>query len=283
MIGKSFKVNDYKFTYGQGAVFVNMYGAFKYLKNGNKYAIYSYENQNKLFYGAFFKKKNEVVIMSSKEDPKDIISEFIDMIIKKQTSDKFEIISLEDVESVQIIEEYVMDSNVNMDKLYDLTMPKPVVEEKPVNYKKPMSIAVFFFVIFIAVVIAFFVANPEVIMGKNRKYSCVKSYYHDTLPATVNEDLLLVFDSKGKIISFDTTSDYVFYDMNYYNEFKEKSYFYQYMEEGDTYKFIDKNYTYRLFSEKDVVNNFFLPTEESELISHYKDNRYSCKVVEVDE
>ena len=55
------------------------------------------------------------------------------------------------------------------------------------------------------------------------------------------------------------------------------------MEEGDTYKFIDENYTYRLFSSVDVTVDFFLPTDESELISYYKEDNYICKAVEVDE
>ena len=50
MIGKKIKVNDYKFTYGQETVVVNLYGAFKNIKNGNKYAIYSYDNNNDKLY-----------------------------------------------------------------------------------------------------------------------------------------------------------------------------------------------------------------------------------------
>ena len=38
MIGKKIKVNDYKFTYGQGTTYINVYAVFKYIKNGNTIA-----------------------------------------------------------------------------------------------------------------------------------------------------------------------------------------------------------------------------------------------------
>ena len=71
MIGKKIKIKDYKFTYGQDTVYINIYGAFKDIKNGNKYVIYSYENNNKLFYGTYFEQNKEAVIMTSKDNPKE--------------------------------------------------------------------------------------------------------------------------------------------------------------------------------------------------------------------
>jgi len=284
MIGKTLRVNDYKFTYGQETAFVNMYGVFKSLETGNKYAIYSYENGSKLFYGAFFQRNNEAVIMTSKEDPKDIVKQFVDLLLKNEMSDNFEIISLDEINSIQVIEEYTMDGTVDVNKLYDLTIPKSIEEEVATeSKKKPMSIAGFFFALFVVVVIAFFIAHPEVIVGENTVYSCTKSYFHNTLPASINEVLDLTFNGRGEIINIDLTADYVFNDIDYFEKFKEKSYFYQYMEEGDTYKLIDEAYTYRLFSKIDITGDFFLPTEESELIAHYKENKYTCKVVEVNE
>lgn len=285
MIGKKIKLNDYKFTYGQETININLYGAFKNVRNGNKYAIYSYDNGNKLFYGTFFERNSEAVIMASKENPKEIIKEFIDMILKEEKSDKFEIVSLDKVETVQIIDEYTVDFNVDIRKLYDLTIPKTIVEtpiEKP-KKKKEFSLAIMFFTLFIIVVIAFFFVNPEVIIGKNKNYSCVKTYLHSSLPASITEEISLTFNGKGKITDIDIILDYVFNDTDYYQEFKDKSYFYKYIEEGDTYKFIDEKYTYRLFSKIDTTEDYFLPTEESELISHYKKENYICKEVEVDE
>ena len=284
MNGKKIKLNDYKFTYGQETISLNVYSAFKDIKTSNKYVIYSYENNNKLFYGTYFERNKEAVIMTSKDSPKEIVEDFITSLLESKENKRFEIISLENIESVQVIDEYSADFEVDLNKLYDLTMPKPIIqrEEKPRN-KKQISIATIFFCIFILVVIAFFFVNPEVIMGKNKEYKCTKTYFHTSLPASVNEEMSLVFNGKGKIISIDIISDYVFSDTDYYQDFKEKSYFYKYIEEGDTYKFEDSTYTYRLFSKVNTTEAFFLPTEEEELISHYQEKKYTCKVVETNE
>lgn len=285
MIGKKIKLNDYKFTYGQEIINLNVYCAFKNIKTGNKYVVYSYENNSsKLFYGTYFQRDKEAVIMTSKEDPKEIIGEFINSLLENKENKKFEIISLEDIESIEVIDEYLADFQVDMSKLYDLTIPKPVIQTKELpKKKKSISIATIFFCLFIIVVIIFFFVNPEVIMGKNKEYKCSKTYLHNSLPASVNEEMILVFNGKGKIISIDITYDYVFRDTAYYGEFKDKSYFYKYIEEGDTYKFEDSTYTYRLFSKVNTIEDFFLPTDEDELISHYQKNNYICKAVETNE
>ena len=288
MMGKKIKVNDYKFTYGQETVYLNVYGAFKNTKSGNKYAIYSYENNNKkLYYGSYFQRGKEAVIMTSKQNSKEIIKEFIDMIVTKEQNNNFEILPLEEITSIEIIDELVYDETVDIPVLYDITIPKPIVKENNHNNttkkKKPFSLAVFFFIICILVVIAFFLFNPEVILGKNKNYLCTKSYLHKTLPSSVTEEISLTFSGKSLVTKIDITTDYAFNNTKYYLEFKDKSYFYKYMEEGDTYKFIDDKYTYRVFSSINTEEEYFLPTEENELISYYQNKEYTCKVVNVDE
>lgn len=285
MNGKKIKLNDYKFTYGQETISLNVYSAFKDTKTSNKYVIYSYENNNnKLFYGTYFERNKEAVIMTSKDSPKEIVEDFITSLLESKENKRFEIISLENIESVEVIDEYSVDFEVDLNKLYDLTMPKPVIqtEEEP-KKKKPISIAAVFFSLFIIVVVVFFFVNPEVIMGKNKEYKCTKTYFHTSLPASVNEEMSLVFNGRGKIISIDIISDYVFSDTAYYKEFKDKSYFYKYIDEGDTYKFEDSTYTYRLFSKVNTTEDFFLPTDEDGLTSYYEGNNYKCKVVETNE
>ena len=61
MNGKTLRLNDFKLTYGQETTYINMYAAFKNKKSGNKYAIYSYENKNKLNYGTFHQRDKEAV------------------------------------------------------------------------------------------------------------------------------------------------------------------------------------------------------------------------------
>lgn len=287
MIGKKVKVNDYKFTYGEETVYLELYGVFKN-KTGNKYAIYSYSAKpNKLFYGTYFERNNEAVIMASKENPKELAKEFTELVLSENYEDKFEIISLEKIDSVEIIDEYEADFNVDLNKLKDLTIPKPVEKKEKTEQKKerkPISLAVLFFVVFIIVVIAFFFLNPEVIIGKDKVYSCTKNYLHKKLPASVAEEVTLTFSGKSQVISIDLTTDYKFNNTNYYKEFRDKGYFYQYMEENDTYKFIEEKYTYRLFTNIDVESEeYFMPTEEQELINNFEEKGYTCKRVEINE
>ena len=287
MIGKKVRVNDYKFTYGEETVYLDLYGVFKN-KIGNKYAIYSYSNKpNKLFYGTYFERNNEAVIMASKDNPKELVKEFTLSVLDESYKDKFETISLKKIDTTEIIDEYEADFNVDLNKLKELTIPKPVVKKEktePKKGRKPISLAVLFFIVFIIVVIAFFFFNPEVIIGKDKVYYCTKNYLHKKIPASVSEGILLTFTGKGNIISIDLTTDYKFNNTDYYIEFRDKGYFYQYMEENDTYKFIEEKYTYRLFSKIDVESEeYFMPTEESELIHNFEEKGYKCKRVETNE
>lgn len=278
MFGKVIKLNDYRFNFGQETIFLNVFAVFKSIKSGNKYIIYSYDNK-KLYCGSAFVKSNEIVVMISKSEDDNEIKDFVKELLEDNYQEKYEIISLNNVNSVQVIDEAVCDISVDINKLNDITIPKPKVIEEEVTPKKRVNFTVLFLFIFILVVAAFFFFNPEVIMGKDVKYTCSKSYNHDKLPALVNENTELLFNGKGVIQDIKLKSDYVFTDVNYYKEFRDKSYFYQYFSEGDTYKFEDNTYTYKLFSSVNTKEDFFLPTDKDGLIKHYQDDGYICKVV----
>ncbi len=62
--------------------------------------------------------------------------------------------------------------------------------------KKRVSIGYIFLILFIIVVALFFFINPEILKGKNKEYTCTKSYTHEKLPANINEKVELVFTSK---------------------------------------------------------------------------------------
>ena len=278
MNGKVIKLNDYKFNFGQETIFLNVFAVFKSIKNGNKYIIYSYDNK-KLYCGSAFIKNNEIVVMVSKDENDDDIKKFVKELIDNNYHDEYEIISLDNVTSIQVIDEKICDVDVDINKLNDMTIPKPKVIEKEAAPKKKVNFTVIFLLIFILVVAMFFFFNPEVINGKNVKYTCSKSYDHEKLPASVIENVELEFDGRGTIVDIKVKSDYIFNDVNYYKEFRDKSYFYQYFSDGDTYKFDDNTYTYKLFSSINTKEDFFLPTDKDGLIKHYQDDNYTCKVV----
>lgn len=281
MFGKNVKLNDFKFLYGQETIYVNIYAVFKYLKNNEKYVIFSYDNK-KLCYGSAFIRDNEIVIMSLKNNDDDLISDFLLYLFEKKEFDKYEIISLEKINSVQIIDENIYGSSVDIDKLFDIAMPKEEIIDEEVKPKKKKRISftsICVIILFIVLVLFFFV-NPEVIIGKNREYICNKNYVHKDMPSVVNEEITLVFNGKGNILSIDIKSDYVFNSADYYAEFKDKSHFYKYIKEGDTYKFDDINKTYRLFSKVNTEEEYFMPSIEEELLLYYDDFGYKCKMIE---
>lgn len=275
MNGKVIKLNDYKLKYGEGTIYVNVFSAFKY--NGNKYVIYSYDN-SKLYWGSLFIRNNEAVVMISKSDDKDIVKDFVFSVINEDKNEKYQIISLEKINSIQVIDEHICDFTIDIVKLDDLTIPKKKVVEEETTDKKGVSYMAIFFILFLLALGAFFFFNPEVLLGKNITYICKKSYIHDKLPASVNEELKLVFDNKENIISINNKSDFVFTDTTYYKNFRDNSYFYQYFKDGDTYKFEDETYTYRLFSSIDVKNDYFGPTSMDELLDYYAKDNYKCVV-----
>lgn len=277
MTGKIIKINDYKLTYGQGTVYATVYAAFAY--NGSKYIIYS-RDENKLYWGSLFIRKNEAVVMQSKGIDSSCVKDYVDLIINNKKDEKYETISLDDINSIQIIDELLCDFKVDLQELYDKTIPKKEVVNADSNVeKKGISIMNLFFILFLLVLGAFFFFNPEVITGKNVTYNCNKTYSHDKLPANVSERIKLVFTSKGVISSIDIRTDYVFSNHTFYNEFRENSEFYQYFKNGDTYKFDDSTYTYRLFSKVDVKNDYFGATKKDELISYYENDNYKCEIV----
>ena len=249
MNGKRIKVNDFKFKYGQETIFINVFGAFKYKKNNNKYVIYSYDN-SKLYYGSLFIRDNELVIMLSKNDGENLINKFLDDILTGNSDSDFEVISLDKIISAQIIDEGVINKKIDINKLDELTIPKKktseVVNEN--KKKKRISISGIFFALFIVVVVAFFFFNPEVIVGKDKNYVCDREYNHNTLSVFVREEVKLTFSGKGKVKNSVVINNYIFNSDSRYNKFKNNGEFYKYMNEGDTYKFIDEEKTYRVMS-----------------------------------
>lgn len=283
MNGKRIKINDFKFKYGQETIFINVFGAFKYKKNNNKYVVYSYDN-NKLCYGSLFIRNSEIVIMLSKNDDDSLVQRFLEDVLNGNIDDDFEVISLDKIDSAQIIDEGIVNKSFDIDKLKDLTIPKKKIKEEiPENKKKKsLSISGIFFVLFLIVVVAFFFFNPEVIMGKDKNYICSREYIHKTLSINVKEEIKLTFNGRGKIKAASGTNDYVFNDINYYNKFKDSGEFYKYMDEGNTYKFIDKDKTYRVMDDMDNLNDYYSFEEEDLILEYYNEKNYECKKIETE-
>ena len=283
MNGKRIKVNDFKFKYGQETIFINVYGAFKYKKNSNKYVVYSYDN-SKLYYGSLFVRNNEIVIMLSKDDSEELIDKFLNNILSGTSDNNFETISLDKITEAQIIDEGIVTEKFDISRLNELTIPKEKVKQDTTQNekKKSVSISGIFFALFIIVVVAFFFFNPEAIMGKDKSYACSTEYNNSTLSTIVREEIKFIFDGKGKIKNVTVTSDYIFNSDTRYNKFKNDGEFYKYMDEGDTYKFIDEEKTYRVMSNVEDLREYFSTDDEDSILEYYSEKNYDCKKIEAE-
>ena len=283
MNGKRIKVNDFKFKYGQETIFINVYGAFKYKKNSNKYVVYSYDN-SKLYYGSLFVRNNEIVIMLSKDDSEELIDKFLNNILSDTSDNNFETISLDKITEAQIIDEGIVTEKFDISRLNELTIPKEKVKQDTTQNekKKSVSISGIFFALFIIVVVAFFFFNPEAIMGKDKSYACSTEYNNSTLSTIVREEIKFIFDGKGKIKNVTVTSDYIFNSDTRYNKFKNDGEFYKYMDEGDTYKFIDEEKTYRVMSNVEDLREYFSTDDEDSILEYYSEKNYDCKKIETE-
>lgn len=281
MIGKRIRINDYKFTYGQEIVYAAVFGAFRDVKSGNKYIVYSQDNKN-VHYGSFFLRDNMGTVMLSNNDNMELINVFISDILYGNKSDRYEILNLDGVDSIQIIDEKVYNNTIDINLLESLTIPKNVENVENAQNVSKRKTPWFIFIIMVLLITGgiFLFINPEIISGKNTLYLCTKNYDHNKLPALVKENKNIVFNGKEEVISINFNIDYVFNDINYYKDFKNKGYFYKYMNESDTYKFDDTSYTYRVFSNIDIDTDYFLPDNREELISYYENEGYVCNIKE---
>ena len=119
MFGKVIRLNDFKFTFGQETVYLNVFAVFKNKKSGNKYIIYSYDNK-KLYSGSAFIKNNEIVVMISKSEEDDVIKDFTNKLANEEDDDNYEIISLDKVTSIQIIDEKLCNKSIDIFSNYIL-------------------------------------------------------------------------------------------------------------------------------------------------------------------
>lgn len=279
MFGKKIRVNDYKFTYGSDIVYINVYAVFRVKKSNEKFIIYSYDDK-KLFYGSLYINGNMGTVMASDKDNTMIVDTILLNIFDNKSDDKYEILDISKIDSIQIIEEKVYEKNIDINRLYDITMPKEKIEEENISSKKNNNYWVFIILIILIIGVIIFISISKFISLKKEIYVCEKKYEHNSLPADVIDKIDITFDYKNKLIDIDNSTSYVFTDTNYYYEFKDNSYFYKYIDNADTYKFDDSNYTYRVFKNIDVNDDKFLSRDKDSLVSYYENKGYTCNLKE---
>ena len=294
MNGKTLKVAQYNLEFGAVDRFVNVFGCFKYKSNGNLYLLYTDVDTKYpiIYYGsAHIKEKNLLSMQCREEQEQEIIKEYIFKVSNHESLDNFEMISLENSESIEIIASNKLEIKMEViATLTELLIPKKeeIVEEKVIKKTTKKSNKPFLIILLIVLVAAFcFVGATVLLVPKNtiaKKITCQKEYQHDTLNAIIDEETTYNFNVHDSLESIDTIMIYQF-DKEDYQDFIMKGLYYKYLpdnEQDGDYKQDDINHTFKITMTEKIDTSYDKPTNYEEVFSYYKKQGYTC-TEEVDE
>ena len=243
MHGKTLKVAEYNLTFGAGDRFVNVFGFFKYKKNGNLYVLYSDVNTNYeiVYYGSSHEKNNNLLSMSCKEEESEIIKEFIYKLVNNEPLDNFEVYTLENINGIELISSNKLEVKLEIiRKLEELTINKKedddnlnINETNNTNKKKKKSIKAILLLLILIIVMGggyFFttIINSDKIV---KSINCTKTYNHDKLDVTVYEDNIYKFNKRNQLKLVDSKLIYKFNAQSDYENFINNGSIYSYMPE----------------------------------------------------
>lgn len=291
MNGKVLKVVQYNLEFGAKDRYVNVFGCFRYLPNGNLYLLYADVDMkyNIVYYGSGHVKGSSVLVMQCRSlEEVEIIKEYIFKVTNGDNLDNFEMISLDMIEGIEIIASAKLDVKPDiLLKMVDIIIPKKeeVVEivkkeEKVVKEKKKKSKKLLLILIILLVVCGtfYFFFMRETSSDVAKQIVCEKKYNHDTLKATVEEISAYNFNVKDILERIDTTMTYSFSEEDY-QKFILKGTYYRYLPDDDNdggYKLDDNNYQFKVIMKKEVDISYNKPTAYEEVLTYYKGQGYTC-------
>lgn len=288
MNGKEMKVIEYNLTYGSSARLVNVLGCFKYKANDNLYVVYSdiVNSYNIIYYGSSHIKDKSILSMQCKnEKDEEIIKEYIYKVTNKEDLSNFEIISLDNIDGIEIISSNKLEIKKDiLDKLVELTIPKkeiPAAETKVNTNKKKNSKLILLLPLLILIlgVGLYIYLTPKSENTSDKKITCTKQYQHDVLPATINEEQNFNFNSNDTLESIDVSETYTFNSEEDYLDFINEGTYYKYMPENDTeggWNKDDEQHIFTIYKKERITTGYKKPTEYEEVLSYYKLENYSC-------
>lgn len=289
MNGKTIKVKQYNLQFGEKERFINILSCFKYKKNGNIYIIYSDIDQkySLVYYGSGHLKENEALCMPCREKEEvEIIKEYIFKLLKKEPMDNFEIYSIDNVETIEIIGSEKLEVKTEiLSNLIDIMIPKKELEKEKTKETKKKKNNPLKPLLIILIIIILIIGSSYFLLGGTPKDNtktniiCTKTYQHETLNAKVEETNTYNFDLNDELQTIDTTMIYKF-DKSSYQDFILKGTYYKYMPSSDTEGGWDKNdeeYTFKVVTKKRVDTSYTEPTNYEEALSYYKENGYTCE------
>lgn len=289
MNGKTLKVAEYNLTFGASDRYVNVFGFFKYKKNGNLYIIYTDVNTKYelIYYGSSHVKNNNLLSMACKEDDVEIIKEYIYKLTNNQPLDNFEIYSIDDITGVELISSNKLEVKLEViRKLEELTLPKKEVKEETIEEvkgetkKKKKGLKTILILLIVIILMGggcFFlttIINSDKIV---KVVTCNKSYQHEKLNATVDESNTYNFTSNDKLVTVNKVSLFTFLNQTDYETFINNGSVYSYMPDNSKDFTPDNDkFTVEYVSEVAVNSSYDGPVEYEELISYYTSKSYSC-------
>lgn len=289
MNGKILKVVEYNLTFGSAERFVNVFGCFKYKPSNSLYLLYADVDSkyNVIYYGSSHIKENAILAMGCK-DKKDeeIIKEYIFKVTNKESLDDFLMISLDNIEGVEIISSNKLTVKMEvLTSLIEATIPKPEVKEATVKVtsvkKKKGSKSMLLLFVLILVLggaglyYCLFIPKDNSI----KDISCTKQYAHEVLNSTVDESVVYYFNYQDSLEKIDTITIYKFHNEKDYQDFINKGTYYKYMPEDDIqggWDIDDTNYTFKIITKEEVDSSYKKPTGYEEVLSYLKRDGYTC-------
>lgn len=289
MNGKELKVAETNLTFGVSARMVNVFGVFKYKPTNSLYVIYADVNTKYNFvdYGSSHVKNN--IILSMNCDPKkteEIIKEYIYKVTNQEELDNFEIISLQDIEEIELISSNKLEIKMEvLNKLVELTIPKKEekLEEKKEKKKKKSPLKTFLLILIILVIatlasLYLTTKNQEETIAKT--ITCTTTYDHDQLEyVIVDEEQVFNFNNNDTLSSVDISKLFKFQTEESYLDFINKGLFYRYMPEENTeggWNQDDEAHTFQIITKERVDTAYNKPTSYEDVLPYYKNQGYEC-------
>lgn len=291
MNGKTLKVAQYNLEFGKSDRFVNVFGCFKYKPNNNIYVIYTDVDTKYpiIYYGSAHVKDNNILSMQCKDvSEQELIKEYIYKITNDETLENFDMFSLENIETIELIGSNKIEVKPEIvNSIVIKTIPKKEElneEAKPINNNKkkkgkPKLFLIMILIILIITVIGLtYIKILSTTNTNTKKVICEKEYQHDVLEANVLEKNTYSFNNFDSLEKIRTVTTYKFNEKSY-QTFIIKGTYYKYLPEDNKlegYKQDDENYTFEVTSIDIVSSSYNKPTSYEEVLSYYKSEGYTC-------
>ena len=290
MTGKVLKVIEYNLSFKETRM-VNVYSIFRYKKNNNLYMIYSDPNPiySFVFYGASHIKNDSILCMKSPDETIEIIKEYIFKLINQESLEDFEIISLDQINGIEIIASDRLEIKPEvLEKLITLTIPSKESTDVPTQQKKKSKKhqiskkSILGIIILIGILSTIFYVVNKITENKEFKtFSCTKTYHSKEINATIEEKNTYYFSiNQEQLKKYIEKHNYSFDSVSDYQDFINKGTIYKYLpsdEKGSEYKTNNEDNEITITIQKEIDSSYNLPTAYEEALSNIKAKGYSCQ------